>query len=245
MTIVLLNGWGMGAGTWQSLLPVLRHYGDISHQKIMYSSDIESVCDAIYHNVSTSCVAPYVFVGWSLGGMLATQIAARYPESIASLITLASNVQFVANDRWPTAMPADVFDTFYQSYEQDAGKALQRFTQLVVKGDHFRRDQQRYLKQRQAPNALSATQGLSGLQLLRELDNRVALTRVLCPSLHFFGEHDALVPLSAAKAIQQLTIAQSHLHHQCYIVPGAGHLLHSPVERIASMVEHFLQERQQ
>jgi pimeloyl-ACP methyl ester carboxylesterase len=148
-TIVLLNGWGMTAGTWGSLIPVLQKEHDVVVVDVVYSEDVDTLCDTIYSELPERCV----LIGWSLGGMLATKITAMYPRSIVGLITLSSNAQFVADSDWPHAMPADTFEAFFQLWTTTPEKSLQRFSSLVIQGDKQRREQKKYLQSFNNTNA--------------------------------------------------------------------------------------------
>jgi pimeloyl-ACP methyl ester esterase len=231
--IVLLNGWGMAANAWDSLILVLQQEHDVIVMDVVYSEDADALCHTIHKELPARCV----LIGWSLGGMLATKITAMYPESIVGLITLASNAQFVADRAWPHAMSVEIFEAFFQLLTTNPEKALQRFSRLVVQGDKQRREQQQYLSALEQTNSskdgsLALT---AGLVLLRDIKNQTALEHIRCPSLYCFGEKDALVPANAIGAIRLL-----NSQHQCLIIPCTSHLLHAPVDRIETPIMTFL-----
>ena len=231
--IVLLNGWGMAGNAWESLISVLQQQHDVVVIDVVYSEDADALC----HNLHQQLPKPCVLIGWSLGGMLATKITARYPESIVGLITLASNAQFVADSDWPDAMSADVFDAFFQLFTSNPDKALQRFSHLVVQGDTQRREQKQYLQsltEAKTPT-VNPPELMAGLVLLRDIKNQTALKNIRCPSLHCFGENDALVPIKVADKIRSLNaMIQSDM------IPESSHLLHAPVNRIEKQITKFL-----
>ncbi|MFT6102443.1 MAG: pimeloyl-ACP methyl ester esterase [Granulosicoccus sp.] len=251
---MLLNGWGVSAHAWQSIIPFLQQWSDVVVIDVVYESDVDVLCEklseTLYENPDQDLSKPCILMGWSLGGMLATRIAAMYPQSVSGLITLASNAQFVASDDWPTAMAEEVFAGFHQSYKDNAEKALQRFSNLVVQGDLHRREQKRYLQSLltakqtapkipapQVPTLQQLTHYLSGLELLRDINNQTALQKINCPALHCFGENDALLPVQAVEKIKNL-----NGYHQCEVIGQAGHLLHAPPERLELLLNHFFAE---
>jgi pimeloyl-ACP methyl ester esterase len=231
--IVLLNGWGMAVNVWDALIPILQQQHNVIVMNVIYSEDVDALCHTIHQELPKPCV----LMGWSLGGMLATKIAALYPESIAGLITLSSNAQFVADSDWPNAMPAETFEAFFQLFMSNPEKSLQRFSGLVVQGDQQRREQKQYLQSltETAPRESRLSELMAGLVLLREIKNQAALENIHCPSLHCFGENDALVPISAVD-----TIRSECSQIQCKIIPESSHLLHAPVNRLEKLVMEFL-----
>jgi pimeloyl-ACP methyl ester esterase len=231
--IVLLNGWGMAANVWDALIPILQQQHDVIVIDVIYSENADAICHTIHQELPKPCV----LIGWSLGGMLATKIAALYPESVVGLITLASNTQFVADSDWPNAMPADTFEAFVQLFTLNPEKALQRFSGLVVQGDQRRREQKQYLQSLKETTSRTSNPSelMAGLVLLREIKNQAALTIIRCPSMHCFGENDALVPISTVESIQSVNSLLS-----CQIIPESSHLLHVPINRIEKRITRFL-----
>ncbi|MDO8698544.1 MAG: alpha/beta fold hydrolase, partial [Pseudomonas sp.] len=114
--LILLPGWGLGsapleplAGALQGLQPSLRV--QIEPLPALGSADLNEWLDELDANLPENTWLG----GWSLGGMLATELAARRGERCCGLITLASNACFVARSDWPQAMPEAVFAAFLAS----------------------------------------------------------------------------------------------------------------------------------
>ncbi|MCY1295164.1 Pimeloyl-[acyl-carrier protein] methyl ester esterase [compost metagenome] len=137
--------------------------------------------------------------GWSLGGMLAAQLAARRGGSCRGLVGLCSNVSFRAREDWPNAMPAEVFSAFQEACRLDTELTLKRFTLLVAQGARDPRTLARQLQVTQPPIEPAVLE--AGLRLLAVLDTRAALQGYAGPQLHLFAGRDALVPANAAQAL--------------------------------------------
>lgn len=213
--IVLIHGWGCDDNMWQSLMPFLNKYADIITLDIRYSyKNVDACCEAIVKHLPAACI----LCGWSLGGMLATRLAGLYPLKIKGLITLATNLKFVANKHWPHAMAPDVFDEFLEAFALEPKKTLLRFALLQVKDDADSKKQLAYLKR----HSISDETLLTGLNYLSAIDNTKILTAdVVCPALLVFGEKDILVPLTAANKIMQLVSEPKEV----VIISGKGHVL--------------------
>ncbi len=219
---VFLHGWGSDSSQWQPLcrlLPGEHHVVDLPG---FGDAGVEPVeLDAFLSQVSARLPQRCMLVGWSLGGMLAAQLAQRNPGKIKGLATIASNAVFVARDDWPEAMEAATFNQFYGDFEQDPAATWTRFCALQALGDSKRKVVTQHLRQQSPPSTETATAWLQGLRWLEILDNRQVLTELAMPQYHLFGANDALVPVSAADHLR--TLSPQILVE---VLPGSGHAPH-------------------
>lgn len=238
--LVLLHGWGCDSRTWEPLLPALRQYCDVIALDLPGFGDsppqgafsLESVLALL----EASLPPRAALLGWSLGGMLAVALAARCPQRVTRVITLASNVRFVADSHWPHAMAPRINQQFNAGFERDPEAGLRRFTGLMARGDQRERELLKSLRARVPANASINEHWKQSLTLLSELDNRASLAGLRQPGLHLFAEHDALVPQAAAGALPALNQRQ-----RVAVIGGVGHALHwSRPEAVTDAVLHFL-----
>lgn len=238
--LVLLHGWGCDSRTWQPLLPALRQYSDVialdlpgfGHSPAQGRFELEAVLDLLEQCLPSRATV----LGWSLGGMLAVALAARCPERVTRVITLASNLRFVANNDWPEAMAPEVSRQFNAGFTKDAATGLRRFSGLMARGDESERELLKALRAQQPPVEQVNQLWGQALDALSSMDNTAILKGLRQPGLHIYGEHDALVPLSAAGALPALNQRQ-----RVTVVSGAGHAMHwSQPERVADSILHFL-----
>ncbi len=237
--IVLLHGWGFDSRTWEPLLPQLRQFSDVIALDLPGFGDSpangEFELEAVLERVLQSLPSRATLVGWSLGGMLAVALAARHPERVTRLVTIAANLRFVANQQWPHAMAASVNRRFNADFDRSPEKGLKRFVGLVAHGDDRERPLRAELAAFEPWKQVADCWG-NALQCLANLDNTSHLARLRQPGLHLFGEHDALVPLAAAGPIPTLNQRQ-----RVSVVAGAGHAPHwSRPERVGESILHFL-----
>lgn len=198
--LILLPGWGLGVSPMEPLAAALQ--GLDEHLKVeieplpeLDSSDLQTWLDELDENIPQD-----VWLGgWSLGGMLASELAARRGERCCGLLTLASNPCFVADEQWPSAMPGETFDAFLAGCQSDPRMTLKRFSLLCAQGAQDARGLSR-LMQGGAPNG-TPTALIAGLELLAQLDTRQALQAFRGPQFHLFAGQDALVPAEAAGAL--------------------------------------------
>ncbi|WP_200821268.1 malonyl-ACP O-methyltransferase BioC [Oceanicoccus sp. KOV_DT_Chl] len=208
LDLVLLHGWGMGSNVWQGWLPLLRqrfnlHLIDLpgyggSDEKVPYQYD------AIVAAIINVAPSSGIYLGYSLGGMLAVKLAAQHPEKVTALILLATNTKFVADAQWPWAMPETVFQQFHTSLNAKPQQALSRFMGLQIQGG----GEQKTLLKAIRSLAEPVTDGTlcSSLDLLASLNITADINSLTLPALMMFGENDNLVPVAVAEHFSNLAL---------------------------------------
>lgn len=159
-----------------------------------------------------------VWLGWSLGALLALEAANR-GASPRGVIFVAGTPRFVRSPDWPWAVDPGALRAVEAQVANDPGRALTKFVQLLgVAGGAERRAAHGLLKQLKRlpepdPNSLAG-----GLAVLRESDMRGSLRDFPCASLWLGGDRDPLVPAEALRESARLSGGE------CRILNGAGHL---------------------
>jgi len=221
--LVLIHGWGMNAAVWDGVLPDLERrfrvtrvdlpgHG-LSREQVL--GDLEGAAKVL------SAVTPNdsVVLGWSLGGVLAMQMAAAFPEKVQELLLVSASPCFVRRQDWPNALEAEVFASFEQGLIKDYSGTLRRFLGLQLKGMDQVRELMRGLRAKLAkapPDPLALRQGL---HLLRQSDLRSLLVSLDIPVSMLLGERDALVPQGVAEAL----FSECHVR-DVEIVTGSAHM---------------------
>lgn len=222
--LVLLHGWGMNAGVWAPVVERLAAYWRLT--LIELPGHGESGFDPKHLQLDdwvSACaeVAPSraIWLGWSLGGLVAQRAAMLLPERVIGLALVSSTPCFVTREDWRCAMDADVFEGFAAQLATDTARTLERFLALQVRGATGERDTLRELKAAVRARPAPSAQALdTGLGLLLNTDLRNGLAQLARPSLWLFGGRDALVPASAADGVACL-LPEAMLHR----LPAAGH----------------------
>jgi pimeloyl-[acyl-carrier protein] methyl ester esterase len=234
--LVLLHGWAMHGGIFMPLADVLRdrwtvHVVDLPGHG--HSRD-----DATPLNLSELAAAlarrlpRAVWLGWSLGGLIAQKIAIDAPEKVRALTIVAGSPRFVKADDWPHGVEHDVFRAFEQELASDWRGTVERFLALEVIGSEWAREALRVLQAcvfdrgEPAPHVLA-----DGLDLLDATDLRAGIAGLSVPSAWITGRRDRLVPPSAVHAGAELAGGRF------VEIAGAGHapFLHH-AEAIAAAV---------
>jgi len=240
MNIVLLHGWGFQSNIWQQFIPHLNQqfritaldllgFGKTTLPKETISLDL--MTKHILENAPESAA----FIGWSLGGLVAMDIAIHYPQRITHLITFASTPKFVATDDWP-GMSSHLLNQFYQSLKMDYQATLQQFTLLQFYGSDTDRSVIKSVKQLVSNSPPSKRALNEGLDILKKTDLRTNLAKIQCPQQYIYGQCDTLVPPEVAEKIKPLAN-----NAQVDMLPNVSHapFLSNP-ELCAQHIEAFL-----
>nr|WP_164837231.1 pimeloyl-ACP methyl ester esterase BioH [Vibrio alfacsensis] len=222
--LVLLHGWGMNGAIWEqtvtSLEPYFRvHIVDLpgyGHSAAYHAEDLAQIADMVLSNAPDRAV----WLGWSLGGLVATHIALNAPERVSKLITVASSPKFAAERPWCGIQP-NVLTAFTSQLLEDFSVTIERFMALQAMGSPSARKDVKQLKQavlsRPQPNPGSL---LVGLNILADVDLRDALHGLSMPMLRLYGRLDGLVPIKVASDLsEQLPNTQQFVFEQSSHAP--------------------------
>jgi pimeloyl-[acyl-carrier protein] methyl ester esterase len=236
--LVLVHGWGLHGGIWGELPARLAQHFRVTtldlpgHGRSRLAGESLSL-STFTDRVAELCAAPAIWLGWSLGGLVALNAALQHPQKVAKLVLVGTTPKFVQAPDWLHAMPAEVFADFNRSLTQDYRATLLRFLSLQVGNNESARA---LLKQLRAemyahgepqPEALAA-----GLAILEQTDLRARLAEIRVPTLVVHGSNDRLAP-PAAGAFLAAQLPQARLLR----VEGAGHApFLSHVESFAAAV---------
>lgn len=208
--LVLLHGWGLHSGIWQLLLEDLSqhfrvHLIDLPGfgRSPIPSADYD--LELLTEQVLKVAPEKAFYLGWSLGGVVATNIALQFPERVRKLITVASSPRFVETDNWPSAMKAKVMDSFCRFLEEDYQGTIIRFLAIQAMGSETQKDDIKFLKDTVFIHGTPATKALrGGLAMLNDIDLRDQLQNLTMPRLRLYGRLDSLVPNKTAEEVKQL-----------------------------------------
>ncbi len=225
--IILLHGWGMNKNIWRMLVERLPKeiqqrvrcldlpgYGDNRQELEQY--DITQLTKWLSFEIQQ----PSIIVGWSLGGLIAQNLAYQFPEKVDKLALVASSPKFLQSDNWPGIKP-DVLTLFLSQLSKDHIKTVERFLAIQAMGSHSARQDISMLKDTVLSQAAPSEIALKkGLEILQKVDLREQLKQLSCPVFALFGRLDSLVP-SAIE--QKVKLLNSAVKTQCF-----EHCSHAP-----------------
>ena len=198
LEIVMLHGWGVNSAVFSPLHSALSqyrvHYVDLpgfGHSSVV-EGDIDTWVDAIADRLTQKAI----WVGWSLGGLVATRAALRYPDRVAGLVTVASSPCFMAREEesWP-GIPPQVLSDFSKQLDNNLSKTIERFLAIQAMGSVTAKDDIKLLRELVLSRPLPETTALEqGLDMLKSVDLRPQIAQIEQPWLRIWGRLDGLVP---------------------------------------------------
>lgn len=222
-SVVLVHGWGLHGGVWartaarlaltHTVLRVdLPGFGASAPLSIPYTA--EALAEAVAANVPANAV----WVGWSLGGLVALA-AAQIGAPMAKLVLVGATPRFVQDADWPHAMASSALANFAAGLAQDYRATVMRFLALQARGSERAHEELRALRDTVFARGEPSPAALSGgLDVLRDSDLRPALAGIGIPTLMIHGVRDLLIPAqAAAQTVSALPQARLSLFE------GAGH----------------------
>ncbi|MFT4270765.1 MAG: pimeloyl-ACP methyl ester esterase BioH [Pantoea sp.] len=196
--LVLLHGWGLNAEVWQNIIPRLSphfrlHLVDLpgfGRSQGFGAMTLPAMAQQLVEHLPERSL----LLGWSLGGLVASQLALTVPESIRGLISVASSPCFTASEEWPGIKP-ETLHGFQQQLSNDFQRTVERFLALQTLGTESARQDARQLKEVVLSQPMPSVAVLEGgLEILRHCDLRASLDALRLPFLRLYGYLDGLVP---------------------------------------------------
>jgi pimeloyl-[acyl-carrier protein] methyl ester esterase len=225
--LVMLHGWAMHGGIFHPLVDALRE------RCTMYLVDLPG------HGFSRDCGLPLepkpcaqaiadatpsaIWLGWSLGGLVALTGALDFPQQVRGLAMLCATPRFVSDEDWPQGRDPALVRRLAADLETDYHGTIERFLALEVMGSPDPRAELRKLRAEVFARGEPDLRVLQeGIRVLDESDLRDGLSR-LKPGNSWWsaGRLDRLVHPSAmewsAQACQGHYQVTAHAGHAPFL----------------------------
>jgi len=222
--LVLLHGWGLHGGVFRQLMDSLSDEFCVTaidlpgYGRSPVVSEPPSLND-MADSLATLVAKPAVWLGWSLGGLVAMILAMRHAELVRGLVLVAATPRFVQATDWSAGMAPETFSGFAKGLTDDCHATLNRFVSLQSGGGNASRELIRQLREEVFKHGEPHTGTLAaGLEQLRDTDLRQSLAEIKTPTLLIHGDSDRLTPAAASEYL-----AQALPDAEMVLVKTAGH----------------------
>ncbi len=237
--LVLVHGWAMHGGIFGPLADRLAsrfriHAPDLpghgARSDAAVPEDLSGWAEAMLERAPEEAL----WLGWSLGGLVAIAAALKHPERVRGLILIASSPRLLRGEDWAHGADPALLDGLAAGLAEDLPGTIERFLALEALGSGRSLHELRFLRAHVGVRGSPSPSALSrGLALLRSTDLRAALPGLAAPSLWIAGDNDRVVAAPAVEAGARCAGGRF------VRIPRAGHapFLTRPEEVAASIID--------
>ncbi|HEX7916831.1 pimeloyl-ACP methyl ester esterase BioH [Rudaea sp.] len=203
--LVLIHGWAMHCGIFAPLTPLLAerfrvHLVDLPGHGFSRDDDAPVDARAWAARIAESTPRNAIWVGWSMGGLVALHAALDGSDHVRGLVEIANSPRFVAAADWSHAMAPKVLEGFEKGLERDYRATVEGFLALELIGSPNPQSMLRDLKARVFERGEPPLRVLvDGLRELETSDLRARVVELTMPNLWIAGRRDRLIHAEAMR----------------------------------------------
>jgi len=221
--LVFLHGVGGGHHAWDAQLPYFAALGypahswdqpGYGHSPAVEPYTLEQVALALKRLIASLAKEPVVLVGHSMGGFVAQETYARFPELVKGLVLGFTSAAFGGGGEFA--------DKFISSRlgPLDAGKTMAEVAAAVMPSMRGSKSDPKGLAHAQRMmSAISSDTYRKAVQMLTTFDRRASLSAISVPTLLVAGSDDKTAP----PAVMQ-RMAEKIPGSELVVLEGCGHL---------------------
>lgn len=212
--VVLLHGWCMSSAVWKFqyeglaaamrlLAPDLRGHG--RSRQIAAGLTFNTFVNDLIDFCEVLKLGEVVLVGWSMGGQIALQACAEYPDRFAGLALVSATPCFTAADDFPFGLAANEAIGMRLKVQRNTRRALDGFyTRLFAAGELESHAGAAEIRQLLTDIATPETFAvLDALESLTLTDMRHLLSEISAPTLIINGAQDRICLPQASRYLKE------------------------------------------
>ncbi|MBI4336076.1 MAG: alpha/beta fold hydrolase [Candidatus Omnitrophica bacterium] len=192
--LVFLHGWGTDPGVWKN-------------QVEYFSAKYRIEAPALYPSLRVT--RPSILIGWSYGGMLAMEMAAKEPRRVKALILVSSSAKFT--DGLNPVIIKNIRRNLERNFEDEMRNCYGTF--FITGEARFMND---FIESQILPEKKGA---IRALERLLAMDLRSLLRGITAPTLIIHGDRDEVCPAAGGVYLHE-NIKGSRIE----IMKNAGHM---------------------
>ena len=212
--VVLLHGFGTNHQVFADFVPLLSPYQALALDLMGYDGESsEFILSQAVDILSKKMDNAVHLLGWSLGGVVALEIAARKPEKVKTLTLISSFAKYAKTDDYAAGVYISGFQKYAQNFADDFSGSLNNFFRLNAMANpnkipQFERLAEKIIAFRTPEKSVL----LSSHKAVMESDLREKLPQIQTPTLVITGEKDRITPPAMGDYLQQNLPNAQRLH---------------------------------
>jgi len=209
-SLVLVHGWSLSGtafsemadllGDFRVLLPDLPGHGRSSPQPV---PTLSALADDLATWLAIVAAGSIALGGWSLGGMVAMELAARQAVAIDHLLLLGTTPRFTTAADWPHGLAARQVRALRRDLARSFEATLADFLALSFAPGEIDAARLRVIRHFAIrPGGLPDPETAAALlDLLAVQDQRGLLPQIACPVMVIHGTLDQVTPVGAGREL--------------------------------------------
>ncbi|QCI19058.1 pimeloyl-ACP methyl ester esterase BioH [Buchnera aphidicola] len=224
VNLIILNGWGINSKIWFFIIKKLSIYfkiylidlPGIGINKKLKPINIEKIIKILNLYMPKNSI----YLGWSLGGLIATNFAILYPKKILGLINIASSPYFIKQKNWPGIEKEKIYHFYYNLVNQYHLTISNFLSSQILQEKKYFQDLEILKKILFEKGAIPKQKTLKkGLEILLSIDLRSKISMIKIPFLRIYGSLDNLVPKKVSNLVDLICPNSDSI-----IIKNAGHI---------------------
>ena len=223
-TLVFLHGIGGGRAAWQRQLPFFeaRGYATLAWEAPGYGSapvvdpyTFANVASALEAALERLAAGPVVAVGHSMGGMIAQEAYARFPQKFSALVLAFTSSAFGGTS-------SDFAQQFIDARIKplDLGRTMAEISARLMPTMHgAASDPSGLMLAAQVMASVPPDTYRKAVAMLTTFDRRAQLAQINVPTLVLAGSEDMIAPPAMMERMAQKIPGSDYV-----CLPGCGHL---------------------
>lgn len=213
--LVMLPGWGMDSYVWKPLSKMLTKDFELLFVEWHDLSSVDGYKEKVIQLIEQKKINSFSLLGWSLGSIVALEVAALHASSLNSIILISGTSRFTIHneDQYDFGWHNKIVERMKFQLEKNQEETLLNFYKAMFSVTEKSNGQDQLFFRMIEENSCdqNTTSLLLGLNYLIQSDVRNELKHIHTPMLLIHGEEDQICPLGAAQYILNKTASITKL----------------------------------